>query len=152
MEPLGFYIRQRPRIAAAIAFGSLTAAVTHFAWVPDARMRGAAPALTIAAGVVHALAGAVTGPRLVDRTRTQTSLQAWLLGAGTSLLAVVLLAPLFAAWVSVTNAGPTSPFSFLVLAILIGLFSFLAAGWALLLVSAGIGWGLYSVAGSNADA
>ncbi|HEY2626963.1 MAG TPA: hypothetical protein VGI41_09470, partial [Candidatus Udaeobacter sp.] len=109
MVPLGFYVRQRPRTVAAIAFGGLTAVVTHFAWFPDARMHGAAPALTIAAGVVHALAGAVTGPRLVDRTRTQTSLEACLLGAGTSLLAVVLLAPLFALWVSATNAAPTSP-------------------------------------------
>ena len=152
MVHLGFYVRQRPRTVAAIAFGSLTAVVTHFAWFPDARMHGAAPALTIAAGVVHALAGAVTGPRLVDRTRTQTSLQACLLGAGTSLLAVVLLAPLFALWVSATNAAPTSPFSFLLLAILIGLFSFLAAGWALILVSAGIGWGLYRVAAAQAAA
>jgi hypothetical protein len=38
------------------------------------------------------------------------------------------------------------------LAILIGLFSFLAAGWALLLVSAGIGWGLYRVAAWQAAA
>ena len=41
-------------------------AVTHFAWVPDARMNGLVPALTIAAGVAHALARAITGRCLVD--------------------------------------------------------------------------------------
>jgi hypothetical protein len=77
MEPLGSYIRQRPRTAAALAFGSLTMAVTHFAWVPEARMNGVAPGLTIAAGLAHALAGAITGRRLLDGTRTHTPPASW---------------------------------------------------------------------------
>lgn len=76
MEPLGSCIRQRPRTAAALAFGSVTTPVTHLAWAPDARTNGVVPALTIAAGVAHALAGAITGRRLVDGTRTRTSPQA----------------------------------------------------------------------------
>ena len=71
MEPLGSYITRWPRTVAALAFGSITMVVTHLAWVPNAGM--SAMALTIAAGVAHALAGAITGRRLLDGTRTQTS-------------------------------------------------------------------------------
>lgn len=143
MQALGTYIARRPRTAAAIAFGGVTAAITHFAWFPEARMHGAAPALTIAAGLAHAVAGAITGPRLVDKTRTRTPAQACLLGAGTSLLALVLLAPLIAGWVSSDNVRPEGVLAYLGLTLLVGLFSFLAAGWALLLASLVVGWGLY---------
>jgi hypothetical protein len=152
MESLGIYIRQRPCTAAAIAFGSATAAVAHFAWFPDVNMGGAAPVLTVATGVAHALAATITGPRLMDRTRTQTSLQACLIGAGTSLLALVPLAPLFVLWVSAMHARPEGAFSYILLMHLIGLLSFLAAGWALPLVSVCIGWGLYQIADRRAAA
>jgi len=145
MEPLGFYIRQRPRTAAAIAFGGVTMAVTHFSWLPHARMSGLAPALTIAAGGAHALAGAITGRRLLDGTRTQTSLQAGLLGAATSLLAVVLFAPAFTLFLS-RDAHPPNPLSYLALTMFTAVFSFLGAGWALLAVSVVVGWGLHRIA------
>jgi hypothetical protein len=148
MEPLRSYIRQRPRTAAALAFGSVTMAVTHLAWVPDARMNGLVPALTIAAGIAHALAGAITGRRLLDGARTRTSLQAGLVGAGTSLLAVAFFSPAFVVFLYATDVHPSSALSYLVLTLLTGVFSVLGAGWALLLVSMGIGWGLYRVAAS----
>lgn len=137
---------------AALTFGTLTAATTHFAWLPDARLSGAAPGLTVAAGLVHAMAGALTGARLLDTTRTKTALQACLLGAGTSLLAVLLLAPALALWISAEQPRPTGASPFLLMTVFVGLFSFLAAGWALLLVSAGIGWGLHRVATSRTAA
>ena len=112
MEPLGSYIRQWPRTAAAIVFGGATMAATHFAWLPDARMSGMAPALTIAAGCAHALAAAITGRRLLDGTRTRTSLDAGLLGAATSLLAVAMFAPAFTFFLS-RDARPSSPLSYL---------------------------------------
>ena len=152
MESFGIYIRQRPRTAAAIAFGSATSAVAHFAWFPDVNMSGAAPVLTMATGVAHALAAAITGPRLMDRTRTQTSLQACLIAAATSLLALVFLAPLFELWVAATHAQPEGAFSYILLMRLVGLISFLGAGWALPLVSVGIGWGLYKIADRRAAA
>ena len=145
MEPLGSYIRQHPRTVAAIAFGGATMAVTHFAWLPNARMSGLAPALTLAAGVAHALAAAITGPRLLDSTRTRTSLQAALLGAATSLLAVVLFAPAFTLFLS-GDVHASSPLSYLLFTVFAGVFSFLGAGWALLVVSVGVGWGLYRIA------
>jgi hypothetical protein len=149
-EPLGSYIRQRPRIAAALAFGSVTMAVTYLAWLPDARINHAA--LTVAAGVAHALAGAITGRRLVDSTRTRTSLQAGSVGAATSLLAVVLFSPAFAVFLSTSDVRPFNVLSFLLLTILTGVFSFLGAGWALLLVSVGVGWGIHRIAALQAAA
>lgn len=133
-------------MAAALAFGGVTMAVTHFAWIPDARMNGAVPLLTIAAGVAHALAGSITGGRLVDVARTRTSEQAALVGAATSLLAVALFSPAFAVFLYATDGRPPNAFSYLVVTILTGVFSFLGAGWALLLVSAGVGWGIHRIA------
>jgi drug/metabolite transporter (DMT)-like permease len=144
MEPLGSYIGRWPRTAAALAFGSMTIVVTHLAWIPNARMSGMA--LTIAAGVAHALAGAVTGRRLLDGTRTKTSLQAALVGAVTSLLAVAIFSPAFVVFLRTTDVRPSNALSYLLLAVLTSVFSFLGAGWALLLASAGVGWGLYRLA------
>lgn len=147
MERLRFFIRTRPRVAAALAFGSATMAVTHLAWVPEARMNGLTPALTIAAGVVHGLAGAITGRRLVDSTRTPTSVHAGLVGAGTSLLALLFFSPPFTFFVS-RGLQMASPWSYVWLTVWTGVFSFLGAGWALLLVSVGVGWALNRVAQS----
>jgi hypothetical protein len=144
MEPLGSYITRWPRAAAALAFGSITMVVTHFAWVPSART--SAMALTIAAGAAHAVAGSIMGRRLLDGTRTQTSLQAALIGAVTSLLAVALFSPAFVIFLRATDVRPSNALSYLLLTVLTGVFSFLGAGWALLLVSAGVGWGLYRLA------
>ena len=118
--------------------------VTHLAWVPNARMSAAG--LTIAAGVAHGLAGAIAGRRLFDTARTQTSLQAAFIGALTSLLAVVLFSPAFVIFLRATDVRPSSAASYFLLTILTGLFSFLGVGWALVLVSVGVGWGLYRLA------
>jgi hypothetical protein len=146
MEPLRSYIKQRPRTAAAFAFGSVTMAVTHFAWVPGSRINGVAPALTIAAGLAHALAGAITGRHLLDARRTRTPLQAGLVGAVTSLLAVALFSPAFVFFLRATDVRPSGAMSYLLLAVLTGVFSFFGAGWALLFISVGVGWGLYRLA------
>lgn len=119
--------------------------MTHFAWVPEARLNGVAPLLTIAAGVAHGVAGAVTGRRLVDSTRPPTSGQAGVLGAATSLLALVLFTPPFTLYV-MRGLHMTNPWSYLWLTLWTGLFSFLGAGWALLLVSVGVGWAIHHVA------
>lgn len=145
MKPLQRMVRRRPRLAAALAFGGSTALLTHFAWYPQARLSGMIPALTLAAGLAHALGGAITGRRLVDGSRTRNGLHAVVLGAVTSLIALAVFAPAMAAYVS---AGPsrTGPFGYVVLTLLTGLFAFLGAGWALLLLSAAVGFGLYRLA------
>jgi hypothetical protein len=105
-------------------------------------MSGMAPALTLATGLAHAVAGALTGPRLMDPTRTGTSSQAVLVGAWTSLLAVVFFAPAFAMYLSATDVQ-AGLFRYAVLTLLTGLFAFLGAGWALLVLSVGVGWSLF---------
>ena len=144
MKPLSAYVKRSPRTACALAFGAVTLAVQYFVWLPDARMSGGT--LTIAAGLAHALAGSITGRRLLDGTRTRTPSQAGLLGAGTSLLALMLFAPLFTVFLYATDIRPASALSYVAMPLLIAVFAFLADGWALLLVSAGVGWALYRVA------
>lgn len=146
MQGLRRFLRHWPRLAAAVSFGGSTALLTHFAWYPTARMSGMVPALTLAAGLAHAIGGAITGPRLTDATRTRTPLQAALLGAGTSLLALAIFAPAMAAYVSATNVSQPDPLAYLVLTLYAGLFAFLGAGWALLLLSAAVGLGLHRLA------
>jgi len=148
MKPFGSCLRQHSRTGCALAFGVVTLAVQHFVWLPDARMSRLA--LTAAAGLAHALAGAITGPRLLDGTRTRTAGQAGLLGAGTSLLALLLFAPLFAMFLLATELRPSSPLSYVALPLLIAVFAFLGDGWALLIVSMAVGWALYRVAAYQA--
>lgn len=146
MKPFGSYIRRSPRTAGALAFGTVTLAAQHFAWSPDTRISGLTPYLTIAAGLAHAFAGAIIGPRLVERTRTRAPSQAALLGAGTSLLALLLFAPFFTVFLFATDIHPTSLLSYVALPLLSAVFALLADGWALLVVSIGVGWALYRVA------
>lgn len=147
--PVAIYIRSRPRSASALMFGAVTMAVQYFAWIPEARLSGLAPALTIAAGLAHAIAAAITGPRLLDPKRTRTASQAGLLGACTSLLALATFAPLFAASLFAKDPHPASPLAYLMMSFLVAVFAFLGAGWALLLVSIGIGWVLHRVAAGS---
>ena len=143
---LGTYIRQNPRAAAAMAFGVMTLGLQHFAWCPDARMNGIAPALTVTVALCHAIAGAMVGPRLVDRTRTSTASRAALIGAVTSLLALGLFAFVFSVYLFATDIHPVGTVSYVIFPLLTALFAFLADGWALLLVSSGVGWILYRIA------
>jgi hypothetical protein len=84
----------------------------------------------------------------MDPTRTRTSSQAALIGAGTSLLAVVFFAPAFATYISATDVQ-SSLLGYATLTLLTGLFAFLGAGWALLVLSVGVGWGLFRLANTQ---
>lgn len=146
-EPLfAAYIRQSPRAAGALAFGGLTLLVQHFVWVPDARMEGLAPVLTLTVALCHAIVGAITGPRLVDGARTSTASRAAMLGAITSLLAISLFALLFSAYLVATDIRPEGAMSYITLPIWAILFAFLGDGWVLCLVSIGVGLALYYLA------
>lgn len=142
----GAYIRQSPRIAGALAFGVSTLFVQHFAWRADARMSGLAPALTLAVALCHAIAGAIAGPRLTDGMRTSTGARAGLVGAVTSLLAIVLFAFLFTGYLFATGVRPVGSISYVTFPFLTALFAFVGDGWALLLVSIGVGWAIHRVA------
>ena len=139
---LGTLCRQHSRTAASIAFGSATALLTYFAWVPNARTSARAIYLSIAAGVAHAFAGAIVGPSLVDPGQTPTDGVAVLRSAGASLLALFCFAIAFSGYLQVTGDWAATIANVLGLPLLTAVFAFLGAGWALLLTSAVIGWGM----------
>lgn len=142
----GAYIRQSPRTAGAVAFGVSVLVVQHFAWRPGARMSGLAPALTLTVALCHAIAGAMTGPRLADGMRTSTASRAALVGAVTSLLAIVLFGFLFTGYLFATGVRPAGGISYVIFPFLTALFAFAGDGWALVLVSIGVGWALHRAA------
>jgi hypothetical protein len=63
---LGRWVRRRPRLHSAVAFGIATGLVMHWAWIGTVATDGLAPVLTLTFGLVHALAGAIMGRRLLD--------------------------------------------------------------------------------------
>lgn len=145
MRSIGEFVRRKPRFTSSLAFGISTATLTHFAWFADIRMSGLIPVLTFGAGLAHAVAGALTGPRLINTVRTRTYLQAGLLGAATSLLALAFFAPVMAWYISSENVQ-TSVLGYAAMTLFTGLFAFLAAGWALLVLSVVVGWCMHRLA------
>ncbi len=147
MQLLPRLIARWPRIAPAIAFGLVATIAVHFAWHADARWRGSVPSLTLAGGVAHALAGAIVGPRLIDAARTTSAWRALALGAVTSVLALAMFTPPFALWTltpnSTVSGGSPSALGYVGL---VGFFGFLAVGWFLVLLSAGVGYALNRLA------
>jgi hypothetical protein len=122
-----------------VVFGTLTAALVHFAWVPDVRFSGGVVLLTVMAGLAHAIAGAIAAPRLTDRTKIATSSQACLVGACISLAALALFSPGLVFWIHAMNPRSTL-ISTLAMIPFVGFFAFLAAGWALMLLSVALAW------------
>jgi hypothetical protein len=140
---------RHPRTVSAVAFGAVTMVVIHLAWLPSARTSGLTPALTVAAGLAHALAAAFTAPRLLNGARTRSLSHAAIIGACTSLLALALFSPSYAAFLLATELHRTSLFSYFAVPLFIAVFGFLAAGWALLLVSIVVACVLYRIANTG---
>jgi hypothetical protein len=146
MTTLRRWLNSRPRSFSAVAFGVSTMIVTHLAWIGSAATSGLAPLLTIAVGFAHAAAGAMTGRRLVDSSRTRSIAGAALMGGSTSLIALALFSPLFATYLYTTDVRPAGAVSYVVLPFFITLFAFLAAGWACMVISMGVGCALHAIA------
>ena len=139
---VGTLCRQHSRSSASIAFGSMTALVAYLAWVPSARTSLGIIYLSVAAGLAHAVAGAIVGPSLVDPARTPSDEVALLRGAGASLLALALFSIAFSGYLLLTDSWTPTLASVFGLPVYIAFFAFLALGWALLVVSAFVGWGI----------
>jgi hypothetical protein len=75
--------------------------------------------------------------------------QAGIVGACTSLLALALFSLSYAAFLFATELHPTSRFSYFAIPLFIAVFGFLAAGWALLLVSIAVACVLYRIANTG---
>ena len=142
---LGTYAARYPRSVCALTFGGITTVGMYLSWVPAARTSGMAFAFTVAAGLSHAVAGSITGPRLLDGARTRSPFQAATVGAVTSLMALALFSPVCAVILYATGVHPTGLVSYLSLPVMIAFFGFLAGGWALLLLSIGAACALYGM-------
>lgn len=138
-----------PRVTAGICFGTAAATTTHFAWIPDTPIGGRLSQLTLCAGLAHAASAAVLGRRLLDRARTRTAGQARALGAMTSVIACVIFAIGSSLLLQSSNAAQHESLSFLAYVPFVALFSFLAVGWALMLVSIAVAWGLFELLPPN---
>jgi hypothetical protein len=134
--------RQHSRSGAFIAFGLTTAPVAYFAWIPSARISMGVIYLTAAAGLAHAVGGAIVGPSLVDPARTPSDKDAILRGAIASLLALSLFSIAFSGYLLLTDGWTLTLASVFYLPIYTAFFAFLSLGWALLVVSAFVGWGI----------
>lgn len=152
MNHLRVYVKQSPRTACALAFGAITMAVQYFLWLPDARMSVLGGVLTIAAGLSHAVSGAITGPRLVGANGPVSLRRAGLLGAVTFLIALVLFTLSFTVFLFATEIHKSGSFTYVALPFLIAVFAFVGDGWALFLVSIGIGLAVHRIAASKQSA
>jgi hypothetical protein len=142
MKPPAHYIKAHPRISSALAFGAATALALQMAWVAHQSI----PALSTAAGIAHAAAGAIMGRKLFDAARTPDARRAALRGMQTSLIALIIGAPLLGLYVA-SGMKMAGIISYFALIFWTAVFAFLGAGWALLLVSAGVGMLLHRAAG-----
>ena len=137
--------RRHSRSSASIAFGSTTALVAYFAWVPSARTSVGVIYLAVAAGLAHALAGAIVGPSLIHPERTPNDKAAVLRGAGVSLLAWAFFSIAFSGFLLLADGWTLTFGSAFGLPIYTAVFAFFALGWALLIVSAFVGWGIHKL-------
>ena len=145
ISQIGILCRTHPRGAAAIIFGATTGLVAYFAWIPGARASSGTVYLSVAAGLAHAIAGAVVAPRLVDPARTPNDAIAVQRGAVTSLLALLLFSIAFSTYLLLTGSWTLTPASVLVLPLYTAFFAFFALGWAMLVISALLAWGIRRV-------
>lgn len=139
---VGTLCRQHARSGASIAFGLPTALIAYWAWVPSARTSIGVIYLTVVAALAHAVAGAIVGPSLVDPARTPSDQVAVLRGAGASLLALAFFSIAFSGHLLLTGGWTLTFAAVFGLPLYTAFFAFLALGWALLLVSALVGWGI----------
>ena len=130
----------RPRLFAALAFGAAGLLLSG-AWflplvVPSRSVVGLMLYVALP-GLAATIAGGALGASLLDPARCRTGAGAALRGAGTSLTALVLFAPLLAFGIKWTEPGWTSPLGLAWLVLTVGL---LAVGWMVAAVGAGVGW------------
>jgi hypothetical protein len=142
---IGILCRMHPRGSAAIIFGATTALVAYFAWIPSARASSGTMYLSVAAGLAHAVAGAIRAPRLVDPARTPNDAIALRGGAITSLLALLFFSIGFSTYLLLTGGWTLTLAAVFVLPLYTAFFAFFALGWAMLGISALLAWGIHRV-------
>lgn len=132
------FVGRNPRLACAISLGFGATSLVYLSLVPGVGgLNG--NLFAVAAGLTHALAGSITGRRIVYPNKLPKLPHAALRGAGTSLLALLFFSLGLAGKIYQPQFGDRHP---VVLVFFTFSFAFLGAGWALVILSMGIGCGL----------
>lgn len=133
--------RKFPSATSAVVFGVVAALVAYVQWIPAARAARGIVFLSLGVGAAHALSAAFLAPALLREEKALTPGASVGRGALVSLVAIVLFSPAFAAWVASPPASVRGGLlGFVSLSALVGLFGFLAAGWAIVAACAALGW------------
>lgn len=128
----------RPRLLAGLGFGAAGLLLSAAWFLPVVARSMVGLTLYVALpGLAAAVAGGILGAPLLDPARCRSGAGAALRGAGTSLAALVIFAPLFALGIKWTEPGWTS---LLGLAWLTLAGSLIAVGWVVAAVGALVGW------------
>ena len=127
-------MRRWPRVTAAISFGAVGSIIPASWFLASVLSRGDGVALVlfvVVPGAAAALAGALAGAPLCDPARTISERDAVVRGIAVTTFALVIFAPMFAAFVAYTAPGRTNVLGMIILVVT---FSVLAIG------DCGIGW------------
>ena len=141
------FMRQWPRMSAALVFGATGTALSILWWSPVIfQTRAVLPVVLFIGtpGVSAAVVGGILGKPLLDPARVRNSINAALRGAAIASLALLLFAPLFATLYVLTQA-PHEHWSIPSLTLLMLMGSTFVVWWLVALIGAAAGWALYLI-------
>ena len=146
MASIGVLVRRWPRVAAAVSFGAVGSFFPATWFLPSvlSRRDGVAFILFIVLpGLASAVSGALAGIALCDPARNISQGNAALRGAVVATLALLIFAPTFAVFFTLTAPGQTNV---LAMTILVLQFSLLTIWWIAAPVGGAVGWLLHHIA------
>lgn len=151
MSRLSDLSKRWPRSGAAVAFG-LAGMVLPALWYLPLTIHGRNPVLHTLLfvglpGVAAAIAGGALGRPLLVPAPQATGGRAALRGAVIASVALLIFAPLFAAFFTLTDTGP-GRWNAVGLTLLLLMGSALAVWWIAAAIGAGVGWLLFRLARS----
>jgi hypothetical protein len=134
-----------------MSFGAVGSFIPATWFLPSVLSRHDGVALglfLVAPGAAAALAGALAGAPLCDPARTISERNAVVRGMAVATFALLIFAPMFAAFLGYTVPGRTNVLGMVILVLM---FSLLAIGGTAVLVGGALGWLLHHVASSSQD-
>jgi hypothetical protein len=137
-------VKDYPRLASAAVFALAGGLVAYASWLSPTKGPGDIPLLCAGVALAHAVAAAILGRRLIHDSRDIRG--ACATGATISAAALVAFTPWFAVWVSLDNVNPRGLIDDVLFTLLVGVATFLAGWWAIMLLSAMLGGALYAAA------
>ena len=141
------FMRQWPRMSAALVFGVTGTALSILWWSPVIFQTQAVLPFVLfigTPGVSAAVVGGILGKPLLDPARVRSSINAALRGAAIASLALLLFAPVFATLYVLTQE-PYEHWSIISLTLLMLIGSAFVVWWLVALIGAAAGWALYLI-------